>query len=62
MALNNATLPYALQLANKGAKTALLDNPHLLAGLNVHSGRITCEAVSLALGYPFVPAREALAG
>jgi len=60
MALNNATLPYALQLANKGAKQALLDNPHLLAGLNVYRGQITCQAVSEALGYPYSPAEQAL--
>ena len=50
MALNNATLPFGLALANKGAKQAMLDNPHLLNGLNVHRGQITYSAVMEALG------------
>jgi len=60
-ALTNATLPFALQLADKGAKRALLDDPHLLNGLNVHAGKITYEAVALALGYDYAPATQALA-
>jgi alanine dehydrogenase len=60
-ALTNATLPFAVQLANKGAKKAMLDNPHLLAGLNVHEGKITYEAVAQDLGYEYVPAAQALA-
>ncbi len=58
-ALTNATLPFAVQLANKG-KQALLDDPHLLNGLNVHEGKVTYEAVARDLGYPYVPAAEAL--
>ena len=50
MALNNATLPFGLALANKGPKQAMLDNPHLLNGLNVHKGKITYSAVMDALG------------
>ncbi|MGQ8363722.1 alanine dehydrogenase [Glaciecola sp. 1036] len=50
MALNNATLPFGLALANKGAKKALLEDPHLLAGLNVHKGIVTYKAVQDALG------------
>ncbi len=50
MALNNATLPFGLALANKGAKQAMLDDPHLLNGLNVHKGLITYKAVVDALG------------
>ncbi|WP_100657277.1 alanine dehydrogenase [Alteromonas flava] len=50
MALNNATLPFGLALANKGPKQAMLDNPHLLNGLNVHQGKITYAAVMDALG------------
>jgi alanine dehydrogenase len=49
-ALNNATLQYGLQLANKGLK-ALIDDRHLRNGLNVHKGRITNAAVAEALGY-----------
>lgn len=54
------TLPFALQLADKGAKRALLDDPHLLNGLNVHAGKITFEAVARDLGYDYVPAAQAL--
>jgi alanine dehydrogenase len=50
MALNNATLPFGLALANKGPKQAMLDDPHLLNGLNVHEGKITYKAVVDALG------------
>jgi alanine dehydrogenase len=59
-ALTNATLPYALQLANKGAKRAMLEDPHLLNGLNVHAGKLTYEAVARDLGYEYVPAALAL--
>jgi alanine dehydrogenase len=59
-ALNNATLPYTLQLADKGAKKAMLDNHHLLEGLNVHHGKVTYQDVARDLGYDYVPAREAL--
>jgi alanine dehydrogenase len=54
-ALDNATLPFALALANKGWKTALSQDPHLRAGLNVHDGKITCKAVAEALNLPFTP-------
>ena len=60
-ALTNATLPFAVQLANKGAKKAMLDDPHLLNGLNVHAGKLTYEAVARDLGYEYVPAAKALA-
>jgi alanine dehydrogenase len=49
-ALNNATLPFALALANKGYKKALQDDPHLANGLNVHEGAIAHEAVARDLG------------
>ncbi|MCG8426198.1 MAG: alanine dehydrogenase [Chromatiales bacterium] len=58
-ALNNATLPFSLKLAEKGL-AALLDDPHLLAGLNVHQGQITYQAVAESLNYDFIPAKEAL--
>ncbi|MBR8506871.1 alanine dehydrogenase [Burkholderia cenocepacia] len=60
-ALNNATLGHALALADKGWKQAMLDDPHLRAGLNVCDGHITYEAVALALGLPYVPATGVLA-
>ncbi len=58
-ALTNATLPYALALANKGLQ-AMLDDPGLLNGLNVHQGKVTHEAVAQALNYEYVPAEQAL--
>ena len=59
-ALNNATLPFVLALAGKGYRKACLDNPHLLAGLNVHRGQITHEAVARDLGLPYTPPGQAL--
>ncbi len=50
MALNNATLPFGLALANKGPVKAMLEDKHLLAGLNVHKGKVTYKAVVDALG------------
>lgn len=61
-ALNNATLPFVLSLVTKGVKLALLNDPHLLHGLNVHQGKITYDAVAMALGFDYVNARDALAG
>lgn len=61
-ALNNATLPFVLALANKGVKQALLEDPHLLNGLNVYHGYITYKAVAEALNKAYVPALEALCG
>ncbi|HOE41915.1 MAG TPA: alanine dehydrogenase [Rhodoferax sp.] len=55
-ALNNATIGHAVALADKGWKQALLDNPHLLAGLNVCNGQVTYEAVAKDLGYAYVAA------
>jgi alanine dehydrogenase len=49
-ALNNATLPFVLALADKGSVRAMREDPHLLAGLNVHRGRIMHPAVASALG------------
>jgi alanine dehydrogenase len=49
IALGNATMPYVLALADKGWKQALADDPHLLAGLNVHAGHVTHAAVGRAL-------------
>ncbi len=60
-ALNNATLPFVLALADKGYRRALAEDPHLANGLNVHHGRITCEAVAKAQGLGYVPVGEALA-
>ncbi|QKX17687.1 alanine dehydrogenase [Microbulbifer sp. YPW1] len=60
MALNNATLPFAVSLANKGAKQALLDDANLLEGLNVHAGMVTYKAVADVLGYEYVDPKLAL--
>ncbi len=54
MALNNATLPFVLALANQGAEQAMLADNHLFAGLNVYKGEITCEAVAKALQMTYV--------
>jgi alanine dehydrogenase len=59
-ALNNATLPFILALANKGYKKALLDDPHLMNGLNVCKGKVTYKAVAEALGYDFNQGPDAL--
>jgi alanine dehydrogenase len=50
IALNNATLPYVLELANKGWKRAIEENPHLRNGLNIEAGRIVHPAVAQAFG------------
>ena len=59
-ALTNATLPFALALANKGYRKALLDDPHLREGLNIHLGQVTYKAVAEALAHPYTPTQEAL--
>jgi alanine dehydrogenase len=53
-ALTNATLPFALALANKGWKAACQDDVHLAHGLNVHAGKITYKAVAEATGLAFL--------
>ncbi len=60
IALNNATLPFAVALANKGVKKALTDDPHLANGLNIHAGQVTYKAVADDLGYKYVSAKAAL--
>lgn len=52
-ALNNATLPFALALADKGWRKAIAEDPHLRNGLNVHEGKVTCRPVAEALGLPY---------
>ncbi len=59
-ALNNATLPFVIDLANKGYVQALKDDPHLMNGLNVHKGHVTYEAVAHDLEMDFVPPAEAI--
>ena len=55
-ALNNATLPFALRLANLGAERAMAEDPHLAMGLNVSGGKIRHEAVAEALDLAYEPA------
>jgi alanine dehydrogenase len=60
LALTNATLPYALQLANKGWKRALKDDPALAKGLNIVDGKVVYRAVADAFGMEYVPVEEVL--
>jgi alanine dehydrogenase len=59
-ALNNATLPFVLAIADKGWKKALADDPHLKNGLNVAFGKVTCRPVADALGYEYIGADSVL--
>ncbi len=52
-ALNNATLTFAIALANKGWKKAIAEDVHLRHGLNIHEGKVTYEAVAKTLGYDY---------
>jgi alanine dehydrogenase len=58
--LGNATLPFLLALADKGWKKACAEDPHLMAGLNVHAGHLTYQAVGDALGLPSITGEHAL--
>jgi alanine dehydrogenase len=59
-ALNNATLPFGLQIADKGWRRALSENSHLKQGLNVALGKVTYKAVAKALNLPYAPADSVL--
>jgi alanine dehydrogenase len=59
-ALNNATLPYILRLADKGYRHALLEDKGFLQGLNVIHGMVTCEAVAEAFGIEYTEAEKAI--
>jgi alanine dehydrogenase len=61
VALNNATLPFVLAIADRGWRRALGDDPHLRNGLNVSRGRLTHPAVARDLGLPLTSAERALA-
>lgn len=61
MALNNATLPYIITIANKGYKQALLNDPHLMNGLNVYKGKVTYQAVADSLNYDYSAPGDLLA-
>jgi alanine dehydrogenase len=60
-ALNNATLPYTLALADRGFRGAVEDDPGLLAGVNTYGGHITCQPVAESQERPFTPLAELLA-
>ena len=60
MALNNATLPLLLKLAEEGYVEALKKDKNYLAGLNVHKGSITYKGVADAFGLDYIPANEAI--
>ncbi len=60
IALGNATMPFMLNLANKGWRDACADDEHLLAGLNVHAGKLTYYAVGKALGIDVISPQLAL--
>ena len=60
-ALNNATLPFTLALADQGHRRALAEDPHLKQGLNVAGGKVTYKAVAKAHGLPYTAPEEALA-
>ena len=60
IALGNATMPFMLSLADKGWRTACEEDPHLLAGLNVHAGKLTYFAVGKALGIDVISPHLAL--
>jgi alanine dehydrogenase len=51
--LNNATLPYAIRIANQGYKKALLNNKHLRNGLNICQGKVTLEEIAEAHNLKF---------
>jgi alanine dehydrogenase len=58
LALTNATLPYAVQIANKGWKKACQENPEIAAGVNILDGKVTYEAVAEAFGLPYTSLSE----
>ena len=60
LALGNATMPFMLALADKGWRQACAEDPHLLAGLNVHAGQLTYAAVGEALGIESVDPKSLL--
>ena len=62
LALNNATLPHVLAIANKGWEVALKDNKHLMEGLNVCRGKVTYKAVAEVFGLEYTPAERMVGG
>lgn len=60
MALTNATLPYAVEIANKGWKTAMLENPEIKKGANVLDGKVTYQAIAEAFNLEYTPIDDML--
>ena len=60
IALQAASLPYLLELANKGVKKCISENPHMRNGLNVANGKVTCKEVAEALSLNFVDPLQVL--
>jgi alanine dehydrogenase len=60
LALNNATLPYAVEIANKGWKKAMKENPEIKAGANVVEGKVTHKGVAEAFGLKYEPIKKLL--
>ena len=60
LALTNVTTPYAVQLANRGWKTACKEDHALALGINTHAGNVICKGVSEAFGYEFIPPEQIL--
>ena len=55
MALTNATLPYALEIADKGYRNAAKENPEIAKGVNIIQGKVTYQGVADAFGLPYEP-------
>lgn len=60
LALEAATLPYLIQIADKGVKKAMMDNPALRKGLNIIHGKLTCKSVGESLNIPYTTPEAAL--
>jgi alanine dehydrogenase len=60
IALTNATLPYALEIADKGWKQAMRENREIMLGANVIDGKITYKAVAEAFGMAYTPIEDLL--
>ena len=60
LALNNATLPYAVEIASKGWKKAMQQNPEIKAGANVVAGKVTYKGVAETVGLEYVPINKML--
>ena len=60
LALTNATLPYAVEIASKGWRRAMQENTEIELGANVVQGKVTCEGVASAFGLDYTPVGDLL--